>query len=150
MTIPTRYSSASESPGFLLWRVSTLWRRAIEAVLKPLDLTHPQFVILTTTAYLTRSHQKVTQAQIAEQAALDPNTTSQILRSLEAKGLIQRPRLDRSRYPTLTPAGLKLLASALPAVEAADATYFAAINLQRTTLLKGLQTLAHLEAACSG
>jgi hypothetical protein len=49
------HPSAEESPGFLLWRVSTLWRRAIEAILKPLGLTHPQFVVLATTAWLTRA-----------------------------------------------------------------------------------------------
>jgi hypothetical protein len=34
------------SPGFLLWRVGLAWQRLMTATLKPLDLTHVQFVLL--------------------------------------------------------------------------------------------------------
>lgn len=138
------HSSAEESPGFLLWRVSTLWRRAIEDVLKPLGLTHPQFVILATTGWLTRTGKRASQAEIGRQAALDPNTTSQILRSLQAKGLIDRAYItdERSKNPTLTAAGAKSLAKAMPAVENADAAFFASINLKGSKILKTLQILA--------
>lgn len=138
------HSSAEESPGFLLWRVSTLWRRAIENVLKPLGLTHPQFVILANTGWLTRTGKRATQAEIGRQAALDPNTTSQILRSLEAKGLIERPHVtdEKSKYPTLTKAGAESLAQALPAVEKADTAFFSSIDLKGSEMLKTLQILA--------
>jgi len=138
------HASAEESPGFLLWRVSTLWRRAIEDVLKPIGLTHPQFVILATTGWLTRNGKKASQVEIGKQAALDPNTTSQILRSLEAKGLIERSRLvdERSKYPTLTDSGKKSLTQALPAVERADAAFFESIDVKKTGLLKAMQVLA--------
>jgi DNA-binding MarR family transcriptional regulator len=139
------FSSAEESPGFLLWRVSTIWRKVIEDVLKPLGLTHPQFVILATTAWLTRKGKKASQAEIGRQASLDPNTTSQILRSLQAKGLIKRSHIidERSKYPTLTKAGTESLSKALPAVESADAAFFATIDLQESKILKILQTLIH-------
>lgn len=133
------------SPGFLLWRVSTLWRRAIEAVLTPLDLTHPQFVVLATIGWLTKEGKKVNQAEIARQAALDPNTTSQILRSLQAKKLIKRKHSvdERSKSPELTDLGRDSLAKALPEVEKADAKFFAALNLKESGLLTALQALAH-------
>ena len=138
------HPSAEESPGFLLWRVSTLWRRAIEAVLKPLGLTHPQFVILATTGWLTRAGEKASQVEIGRLAALDPNTTSQILRGLQAKGLIERShnKNERSKYPTLTSNGSESLAKAMPAVESADAIFFASVDLKRSELLQTLQTLA--------
>lgn len=138
------HSSAEESPGFLLWRVSTLWRRAIEEVLKPLDLTHPQFVILATTGYLTRSGARVSQAEIGRYAALDPNTTSQILRSLEGKGLIERSHRpdERTKCPLLTTQGVKSLKKALPAVEQADALFFSQVRLKETTLLTALKELS--------
>lgn len=138
------HSSAEESPGFLLWRVSTLWRRAIEDVLKPLGLTHPQFVILATTGWLTRTGERVSQAEIGRQAALDPNTTSQILRGLQAKGYIERARItdERSKCPLLTTAGIETLAKALPAVECADEAFFASIDLKESEMLKNLQILA--------
>lgn len=141
------FRRAEESPGFLLWRASTRWRRAIEAVLKTLDLTHPQFVILATIGWLTQKGQKVSQAHIGRHASLDPNTTSQILRSLQAKHLIERSRSedDRSKHPILTPQGQALLKKALPAVEQADALFFASTNLNQWTALKALQTLAGLD-----
>lgn len=139
------YSSAEESPGFLLWRASTLWRRAIETVLKPLGLTHPQFVILATTAWLTRNGEHASQAAIGRQAALDPNTTSQILRGLQEKGLIERSKREneRSKCPRLTTAGAKCLSEAMPAVEGADEAFFASINIQESKILQTLRSLAY-------
>ncbi len=141
------HRSAEESPGFLLWRTSTLWRRAIEAVLKPLGLTHPQFVILATIGWLTRAGNKASQADIGRHAALDPNTTSQILRGLQVKGFVERARLtdERSKQPTLTAEGVKRLTEALPAVEGADATFFAAIRSQKSQMLQMLQILSKKE-----
>lgn len=138
------HSSAEESPGFLLWQVSTLWRRAIEEVLKPLDLTHPQFVVLATTGWLTREGKRVSQAEIGREAALDPNTTSQILRSLEGKGWIERSRVvdERSKHPILTSIGAEKLSQALPAVEGADAAFFASIDVKESKMLTTLQNLS--------
>ena len=138
------HPSAEESPGFLLRRVSTLWRKAIEAVLKPLGLTHPQFVILATTGWLTRMGKKASQVEIGIQAALDPNTTSQILRGLQAKGLIERSHTvdERSKYPILTTAGVESLSKAMPAVGNADAAFFASSDLQGSEMLQALQMLA--------
>jgi len=138
------HPSAEESPGFLLWRVSTLWRKAIEAVLKPLGLTHPQFVVLATTGWLTRTGKRASQAEIGRQAALDPNTTSQILRGLQAKGLIERSQStdERSKHPVLTATGAESLAKAMPAVESADAAFFASVDLKGSAILKTLQILA--------
>jgi DNA-binding MarR family transcriptional regulator len=142
------HPSAEESPGFLLWRVSTLWRRTIEAVLRPLGLTHPQFVILATTGWLTRTGEKASQAEIGRKAALDPNTTSQILRSLQAKGLIERShtKKERSKHPILTATGAESLAKAMPAVERADAAFFASVNLKKSKMLQTLQILARGES----
>ncbi|MBA2727101.1 MAG: MarR family transcriptional regulator [Parachlamydiaceae bacterium] len=141
------HPSAEESPGFLLWRVSTLWRKAIEAVLKPLGLTHPQFVVLATTAWLTRRGDKVSQVEIGKQAALDPNTISQILRGLQTKGLIERSHTNkRSKYPILTPIGVENLAKAMRAVESADVTFFASVDVEESKILKTLQILARSES----
>lgn len=138
------FPAPEESPGFLLWHVSTLWRRTIEGVLKPLELTHPQFVILATVGWLTRNGQSATQAAIGRQASLDPNTTSQILRGLQAKDLIERSRAidERSKCSSLTLKGSQKLKEALPAVEKADAHFFSALNLNEINALEALQRLA--------
>lgn len=120
------HATPEESPGFLLWRISTQWRSSIEATLKPLGLTHPQFVVLATTAWLTRNNNVVNQIDISRATGLDPNTTSQILRGLEAKDFIQRTRSlnERSKNPSLTNLGFKVLEKALPTVEKADSKFF--------------------------
>lgn len=138
------HPSAEESPGFLLWRASTFWRRSIENVLIPMGLTHPQFVVLATIGWLTRNAKQVTQIEIAKEAALDPNTISQILRGLEAKNLIERLQLtdQRSKHAMLTAAGVRMLKKALPAVEKADAAFFSNVLPLKPETLHVLQNLA--------
>ncbi|MBS0635548.1 MAG: MarR family transcriptional regulator [Verrucomicrobia bacterium] len=132
------------SPGYLLWKTSTLWRRAIEQALKPLKLTHPQFVVLAAIGWLNQSgNGLIRQVEIGRFCGLDPNTTSQILRSLHTKKLITRKAQDgRSKSPILTAAGSALLTEAIPIVEKEDHAFFHTINPEKTPLLKALQTLS--------
>lgn len=124
------YAQPEDSPGYLLLKVSLQWKATIEDVLKQFDLTHPQFIILATTAWLTQDHQKVSQIDISRTAGFDPNTTSQILRGLEKKKLIKRMRSlnERSKNPVLTDIGKEILIQALPAVEATDQFFFDRLN----------------------
>lgn len=133
----TVFKTPEESPGYLLWHVSTAWRGFIEEALKPLGLTHPQFVILATTAWLTRNDEYVTQTDISKSSGLDPNTTSQILRGLEKKNLITRTRSlnERSKNPLLTDLGLKIINKALPAVEKADSKFFKIVTSHEMDML---------------
>ncbi len=127
------HETPEQSPGYLLWRISTLWRGSIEASLKTINLTHPQFVVLATLGWLTKNGDKVTQAAIGKMAALDPNTTSQIIKGLEQKGLIKRiTSLDaRAKNPILTTNGIKILAQAMPLVENTDGQFFQNLNKQQ-------------------
>lgn len=140
----TIYNTPDESPGYLLWRVSTAWRSTIEEVLKQHDLTHPQFVILATTAWLTKDNKKIAQIDISKASGLDPNTTSQVLRGLEKKKLIKRLRSvnERSKSPQVTPLGNERLAHAMPAVEHADEKFFSILTtLKRLDLITSFNTL---------
>ncbi len=120
------YEGPKQSPGFLLWHISTSWRSSIETVLKSLGLTHPQFVILSTTGWLTRNGELITQAAIGKMAGLDPNTTSQIIKGLEQKSFIKRDQSSdgRANNVSLTAQGAEILSQALPTVERADAEFF--------------------------
>jgi DNA-binding MarR family transcriptional regulator len=131
------HETPKKSPGFLLWHVSTAWRSRIEAELKTLGLTHPQFVILATTGWLTRNGEPVTQVAIGKMAGLDPNTNSQILKGLEKKGLIHRGQSTdgRAKNVTLTPKGSKLLNRALPAVENEDNSFFNPLSTEELNLM---------------
>lgn len=124
------HEGPKQSPGFLLWHISTSWRSSIEQVLKPLGLTHPQFVVLATTGWLTRNGEPMTQITIGKMAGLDPNTNSQIIKGLEQKKLIKRtPSSDgRAKNVSLTKAGSSILNQALPAVEQADAHFFSLLT----------------------
>ncbi len=126
---PSRYEEAEESIGFLLWQVSTTWRRTIEAALAAVNLTHPQFVVITAIWYLTRSGRLTTQSEAGRFVHLDPNTMSAIIRGLEARSLISRVRSadDRAKNPSLTAKGSRLVQRALPAVEDADADFFSSL-----------------------
>ncbi len=124
------YQTPEESPGYLLWWISTQWRSSIENVLKPLNLTHPQFVVLASLGWMTRNGAKVSQVDVGRTAGLDPNTTSQILRGLETKKFIKRTRStdERTKNPMVTALGSEILAQALPAVEKADEQFFSILS----------------------
>jgi DNA-binding MarR family transcriptional regulator len=126
------HEGPKQSPGFLLWHISTSWRSSIEAILKTFSLTHPQFVVLATTGWLTKNGELTNQAAIGKMAGLDPNTTSQIITGLEKKGLIKREASSdgRAKNPKLTAQGNGLLVQALPAVEQEDNKFFNVLSLQ--------------------
>jgi DNA-binding MarR family transcriptional regulator len=88
------------------------------------------------------------QAAIGRHIGLDPNTTSQILRGLAARGLVSRERTadDRAKETTLSAQAEVLLANAIDAVEAADAAVFAPLATTKP-LLAALRTLATPAAA---
>jgi len=140
----TLFKIPEKSPGYLLWRVSLSWRNGIEKKLKSFDLTHPQFVVLATTSWLTRKGDHINQIDISQFIGLDPNTTSQILRGLEAKNFIKRARSlnERGKNPILTELGSEVLEKALPAVEVTDLKFFELLTSdEMATLVKIFQKL---------
>lgn len=137
--------SPGESPGFLLWRVTLRWQRVMVAALRPLDLTHVQFVLLASAWWLTEvAGETPTQRRLADHAGTDPMMTSQVLRALEARGLVTRgvdPDDSRARRLGVTPEGAALARRAIAVVEAADTEFFAAAGDQ-ARLLQTLRRLA--------
>jgi hypothetical protein len=53
------------NPGFLLWRATLRWQREVAAALRPLGLTHPQFVVLASTWWLGRHGRPPSQRELA-------------------------------------------------------------------------------------
>lgn len=131
------HEGPKQSPGFLLWHVSTSWRSSIEAILKTFGLTHPQFVVLATTGWLTRNGDHITQVMIGKMAGLDPNTNSQIIKGLEEKDFVSRsPSSDgRAKNVSLTLKGSQILEHALPEVEQADAKFFSILEKEDNSFL---------------
>jgi MarR family transcriptional regulator, organic hydroperoxide resistance regulator len=123
----TQFSGPGESPGFLMWQATRRWQRELTAALKPLDLTHVQFVLLASVWWL----EKPTQRELADAAATDPMMTSQVVRALEKRGLVERrpdPADARVRRLVATRRGRGLATRAIEVVEAADAEFFARVD----------------------
>jgi DNA-binding MarR family transcriptional regulator len=116
------YGEAEHSPGLALWRATNRWQAAQRAALKPLGLTHVQFVLLASLTWLD-TEGPVIQRALADHAGTDPMMTSQVLRTLEARGLVRRRALAsdaRARALQVTPAGAALANRAVAVVEAVD------------------------------
>ncbi|MCA2223367.1 MarR family winged helix-turn-helix transcriptional regulator [Nonomuraea aurantiaca] len=135
-----------ESPGFLLWHATLRWQRAIAAALAPLGLTHVQFVLLACMWWLNTHEEQPNQLALARQAGTDVKMTSQALRALEKKGLIERevdPADTRAKRLRVTAAGAELAPRAIAVVEQVDADFFQPVAVDDAITL--LTHLAHPE-----
>jgi len=133
----------SESPGFLLWHATLRWQREITAALRPLELTHVQFVLLASTWWLNSQGDRPSQVELAAFAGTDVKMTSTVLRELERKDLLSRT-VDRSdarafRLRT-TREGGRLASRAITVVEDVDRRFFDA--LPHRDVLRLLEPLA--------
>lgn len=121
------YEGPSDSPGFRLWRDFLDWQRQLNARLKPLGLTQPQFAILAACGWLTRDSQQVTQHEVASFTGMDRMHISQIVARLEKDGLLEKrtnPQDQRANLITLSKNGHHQLRIAMPIVEAFDKQFF--------------------------
>ena len=129
----------------MLWQVSTNWRRLIEAALAEIGLTHPQFVLLANLGWLNRNQLEVTQVELAAHCRTDVNMTSQVLRTLEKKGYIERvSRVEnqRSKFPKITKNGKKIIEQAIPLVEQVDQRFFEKLGSDKKHCVEIFQTLS--------
>jgi DNA-binding MarR family transcriptional regulator len=135
-----------DSPGFLLWHATLRWQRAVAAALTPLGLTHVQFVLLACAWWLNSQGERPNQLTLARQAGTDVKMTSQVLRALESKGLVERevdPADTRAKRLRVTGAGADLAPRAIAAVEQVDAEFFQSVAVGEAVTLLG--RLAHPE-----
>ena len=138
----------SDSPGFLLWHATLRWQRAVAQALAPLGLTHVQFVLLACAWWLNQQGQHPSQIALASFAGTDVKMTSQVLRSLERKGLVER-EVDRADTRALrlrvTRRGARLAPRAIAVVQQVDAEFFD--EVPRAAALRLLSQLARLPEA---
>ncbi len=122
------FAGPQDSPGFLLWQEFMIWQRNLNARLKPLGLTQPQFAILAVCGWMTRDGKATTQQEVVAFLEMDKMHISQIASRLERNGLIRRHAAtsdQRAKRICLTPLGHERLAQAIPVVEAFDRSFFA-------------------------
>ena len=123
----TNFQGPEQSPGFLLWKVSTQWRRQVEDTCVSIGITYSQLVVLASLGWITRNNANVTQVELARHCGTDVTMTSQILRSLERKGYVKRRHRKndaRSKFPQITDHGIALVEQAIPLVHAVDKQFF--------------------------
>lgn len=129
----------------LLWQVTNRWQAAQRAALKPYGLTHVQFVLLASLTWLD-DDEPVTQRRLADHAATDPMMTSQVIRALADRGLVERaahPDDARAVSLRVTREGALLANRANAAVEKCDEQFFNRLGARLpgfTTALRALRS----------
>lgn len=121
------FENAEDSTGFLVWQLTNLWQREIKRALEKFDLTHSQFVLLASIAWLSAKTETITQILLSDHSKIDPMTTSTVLRTLQSKGLIKRQEHHtdtRAKTVGLTPEGQKIARQAVKTVEKFDEDFF--------------------------
>lgn len=132
------------STGLLFIRVYNEWHSQVKQALRQIDLTHPQFVMLTVLGALEMKQDLVTQVNLANFADMDVMTVSQIVKLLTKKGLVDRdnhPHDSRAKLVFLTEAGRRRMNDAIPLVEAIDKAYFGQLGQRQSDFNQLLQEL---------
>ena len=76
--------------GFLVWRLATEWRTAMDRVLEPMGLTQAQYAVLAPLYAMSRGGARPSQRQLADLTGLDAVYVSKLVRALERGGLVSR------------------------------------------------------------
>ena len=129
----------------MFWKVSALWQRGLRDLLTPLDLTHTQYVLLASLGWLDRS----SQAELAKHTGCDEMTVSAVVRTIAAKGWVDRQNDNQDRRAKLlriTPLGAALADKAVPLVEKFDRQFFIdRLGNRKDSFLKSLDWLSRAE-----
>lgn len=135
-----------DSSGFLLWQVTNLWQREIKKALEEFDLTHSQYVLLASIHWLSLKKQDVTQVLLSTHTKIDPMTTSTVLRTLQARGLLERQEHltdTRAKNVALTDRGKEVVKQAVVKVEYFDREFFSQLDSNIADFNKQLISLLH-------
>jgi len=136
------------SLGYLLKQAQYLYRQQVEEMLRPLELTAPQYGVL---AALQRQPE-ATNATLARMCFVTPQTMIQVVEGLHRRGLVDRrphPEHGRLIQTRLTARGERVLAAAHRTVDSVDRRAFAPLSAtDRKHLARILQTcVGNLDAS---
>ncbi|MDX2681944.1 MarR family winged helix-turn-helix transcriptional regulator [Streptomyces soliscabiei] len=115
-------SSGSEraTPGYLVWRLSTKWRVAVDRAVAPLGLTHAQYSLVASLHGMQQAGERPSQRRLADHTGLEPLYVSKLARALESAELIERtrdPRDPRAVQLALTEQGQDVTRRAVQVVQ---------------------------------
>ncbi|WP_079432384.1 MULTISPECIES: MarR family winged helix-turn-helix transcriptional regulator [Streptomyces] len=113
-------SSEDATAGFLVWRLSTKWRVAVDRAVAPLGMTHAQYALLASLYGMARTGLRPSQRRLADHTGLEPLYVSKLARALESSGLVTRtrdPDDPRAMQLSLTERGHELTGRAITTVQ---------------------------------
>ena len=120
---------------YLLKRAELAVRGCMEVALAEFDLTPAQFLVL----FRMRDRTDFSAAALAREVGVRPQTLITLIAPLERRGILERepsPAHRRVLHNRLTPAGKKLVASALRAAGQVEAELLASIDDKKLTILQ--------------
>lgn len=121
--------------GYLLRQASVAVRQAIEHALSDLDVTQPQFLVMT----LVNAYPGLSSADVARLAMLTPQTVSLIVANLERDGRLSRtisPAHKRVHCLELTEPGRTLLARCRERIEGVEATLVTGLSPDEERIIR--------------
>jgi DNA-binding MarR family transcriptional regulator len=138
--------NGGRSPGFLVRRLQQVSVAIFRRELEEFGITPIQYTILTIVRDgRGREGDGIDQQAIATRAVLDASTIADVLRRLEAKGLISRktgPKDKRTRIVRLSPGGDAMLVAIAPNVQNARRKFLAPLNdAERNRFLSTVERL---------
>ena len=103
----------------LVWQTSNLWQSKIRLLLKNVNITFNEYLILETLYKLQQNLENITQQDICKNSSIDRSVVSLKINSLEEKKLLSRsqPKDKRSNVLILTNNGKFLVESLIKNIE---------------------------------
>lgn len=134
--------------GFLLWKASNAWQRAVREHLKPIGVTQVQYLLLDAIHQHEVNGKQPSQIALSRSAGIDVMMTSKVIRTLEEQKLVGRKgsRTDaRSVVLQLTAEGKKKLTRAAAAMQKSEEVFFAKLVAKPHKFVLNLAALAEEE-----
>jgi len=131
-----------QAVGYVLKQAAAALRAAMDAVLRPLALTVPQYACLE----LLGRRPGLSNAELARGAFVTRQSMNQVLRGLQERGLVTRPAIaahGRALPTQLTPDGRQVLRTASTAVARVEVQMLAKLTADDQ------QRLRHDLSACT-
>lgn len=111
----SKTEEAIQSTGLLLWQAHNKWQSEFKHKLKPINLTHVQFLLLNGIAELKHRRKAITQIMLSELINADIAMTSTVLADLEKRELVIRlphPSDKRAKILALSEEGRRIVRQA--------------------------------------
>lgn len=140
----SQHQHPKEDTGFLLWKLSRLWKSNINACLEPHGLTHVQYLVLVSLQRRIKQGLLTTQQDLATDAAIDKMMASKVVNALIQKGLISKVRDTRDRRAfqlQLTGQGTDAIATLRAEVSMADQKFFESVTINKFSIASILKSL---------